>query len=1022
MQVRNIAAVLMAIGAAAAGVVRPAAGLTACSAGQIISQDSANCPNGTGPCTIKKDFDIPAGCTIDFGARDVTLANLAVLDTGPGLVTFRARNFTVAAGGFIDGKGTSSTAPDNVGSTIRIETTANVAVLRTTVTGRIEVSGTATAGSIEIIAGGSVTLAGRLEADSLDTADGGIIDITAGTDITSATGSELSANGIGFGSGGSVTLTAGGLVNLADACDVDGYDGGSVDIYAGGEARLATVTLRGTGYGSSTLTEPGYGGSLTVEAGTNVLLLGSVFATGTRSGDGGVIDIYADYGTVTVSDSVRADAQLPEALESGGGGGDLTVYSAGTITVQAGGSFSARSDGVFGYGGSITLETESDLMASGTIDASGGSEGGTIDLLVDGGASFNSSVLANARNAGGYGGTIDISVGQVGSSLVSVAGTIDVSGGGCSTENGCGVGGAATLDACSLTVTATGRIDARGPDAGGSTSITVQELLSVAGTIQAGATDPAGTNGTNDFAYRAVRPPVVGGVVDPPAVLSARVTCTGVGDVPSCLAPCPNCGNGIVEYPEQCDNAVGTPVDCDGCSRYCHIQTCDDGNGCTVDSCAVPLGCRHVLQPPCNTPTPTVPSGPSPTPTPTASATVPGPSPTATVPPPSATPTLSPFPSQTPTHTPIPSSTSTPTSTATPTVTPTPTPTWTPTLTPTETPTATPTSTPTATPTRTPTSTPTSTATPTLTPTRTPTPTVTPVPSATPTGSRVDDSVVLPVRPVSVAISAGFTSVRKQVKVKVVNADILPVAEIDGHTIQLIVHPGTCPVGLVVDGPDFDLRAAGVQDRVLLRGGRSKKALVTVEARSSAFTSFNRITPTRCTLMLEVRADLPGSTDPTPANNIVPLEINVIDHNDPDQSQLHESVIDSAPTTSVSLRSGRASLARKARVRLLNGNLTAVAPHAITVATATNCPPNAVGAVDFDARTAGEQNVGAVPPAARIAGTLAVTGRAADVTGRNKRSPHRCTIVLTATGPSGDTDPTNNVTTAVVDIYDGNDY
>jgi len=968
--------------------------LTACTAAQIVAQDAANCPSGTGPCTIKKDFDVPAGCTLDFGARDVTLANLAVLDTGPGIVTIRARNFTVAAGGFINGRGTATTAPGNVGSTIRIQTTGNVAVLRTTQTGRIEVSANATTGSIEIAAGGSVTVQGLLEADSLDTADGGFIDVNAGTDIVSIGGSEISANGLGLGSGGSVTLTAGGTVNLGDSVDLDGYDGGSFDVTAAGEVRLADITLRGSGFGSSTVTEPGFGGTVSVDAGTNVALLGVINATGTSGGDGGTIDVVADYGTVTISAPVRAEAGLPEPLETGAGGGDISIYAAGALTVQSSGSVSARSDGGLGFGGVIALDTTSDLTVAGVVDASGGSEGGTIDGVVDGNGTLSGSLLANARNPGGFGGTVDIAAGRIGQNTLSVGGLIDVSGGGCSPETGCGIGGTTTLEACTLTIAAAGRLDARGPDGGGTHQLTVHEQLSVAGRIDAGATDPAGTDGITELFFRSARPPVVTGVIDPPPTLQGRPTCTGGSDPPACMAPCPTCGNGVVEYPEQCDNSVGTPADCDGCSRFCLLQSCNDNNGCTVDSCTVPLGCRHTFQLPCNTPTPTVPAGPSPTPTPSPTATVAGPSPTATIA----------LPTSTPSHTPIPSPT--PTFTATPTVTPT----------------ATPSATPTITPTRTPTATPTVTPTPTRSATPTPTPTATTAVSGSPTPARLDDSVVLPVRSVSLVIPTGQASARKQVKIKVLNGDVLPSPEPDGHPVRLVVHPGTCPAGIVVDGPDFDPQAPGSQDRVLLRGGRSKKAILTVQARSADFTSFNRITPTRCTLLLEARTDLPGSGDPAPANNFAPLEINVIDRNDPDLAQLHESVIDSAAAASVVLRDGRVTATRTTRPRLLNGNLTAVAPHAIAVTRTTDCPAGAIGVPDFDPRTLGEQHVGAVAPAARLAGSLAVTANAADVVARNKRSPYRCTVVLTALGPTGDTDPTNNVTTMVVDVYDANDY
>src|SRR5207248_10293406 len=62
------------------------------------------------------------------------------------------------------------------------------------------------------------------------------------------------------------------------------------------------------------------------------------------------------------------------------------------------------------------------------------------------------------------------------------------------------------------------------------------------------------------------------------------------------LPACPVCGNGLVEFPETCDT-LGTPQSCDGCSRYCQLEVCDDANVCTVDSCSPVLGCRNAARP-----------------------------------------------------------------------------------------------------------------------------------------------------------------------------------------------------------------------------------------------------------------------------------------------------------------------------------------------------------------------------------------------------------------------------------------
>jgi len=1033
MQSRRAAAGLVVAGVLVlAHVAFPgrAVGLNACTAADIIAQDNANCP-ASGACTIKKDFDIAHGCIIDFSGRDVTLANLAVLTIAPGgTVMFLARNFTVAAGGYIDGRGNSASAPNNAGAFVTIITTEAVSVLRTTLTGRIEVSASTFPGALTILAGTNVTINGRLEADSTDTAEGGIIDVTAGGNFVSGPSSDISAVGAGGGVGGAIDLTAAGTVDVGAPIALDGYDGGSLNVDAGADAQLDDVEMKGVGLGSSMVIEAGLGGTLDVFAGTFVEMNGRITANGTGGGCGGEVTITADFGDVVLLDYVLAEASLPEATETGAGGGTITIFAAGVINVTAAGKISARSDGTLGFGGGICLETDSTITSAGPIDASGGACGGTIDAIAQGAMTLNGLVAANARNFGGFGGTITIAAGDaaISTGTLSIGGTVDVTGGQCSMENGCGVAGSLDLEACNVTVASTAFIDARAPEGGGANRITAHEQLTIQGQMRADSTDGLSPDGTNEFIFPIAKPPIITAVIDPPAALMPRATCISPNVPANCIFPCPVCGNGVVEFPESCDT-LAPPISCDGCSRYCRVENCNDGNACTTDSCNTNLGCRHQIIVPCNTPTPTfTPTGSAPSPTPTRTPTFTH-TPTSTPTVPTSTPTNTPTPAP-PTDSPTPAPpTNTPTHTRTPTLTPTSTPTNTPThtFTPTHTPTHTPTATntPTRTPTLTPTITPTHTNTPTPTPTFTATLTFTPANTPTHTSAPVsfDDSVVLPIKPVTIVIGQGQSAVQKLVKVKVVNADILPENEAVGHPIKLIVHPGNCPAGTIAGSPDFDIRTVGAQDTIVLRGGRSKKAVVPLSVASASFTSFNRVTPTRCRLTLEAKTDLPGSADPNPSNNMVTLEINVIDRNDADQATLHESAIDSISPLTFTMRKGRPSLVKNGKPRVLYGNLAAVAPVAITVSvSAGDCPGGTLANVDFDGQTAGAQMTAAVPPGGKARGTLAGTANAPSFASPNKRSPRRCTAVLTANGPSGDTDGSNNVTNIVLDVIDKNDF
>lgn len=612
-RVLSLAALLATAAAFCASLPSRTQALTACTAADIIAQDASNCPSGTGPCTIKKDFDIPTGCVLDFGTRAVTLANLAVLDIGSGAATIKAGAFTVAAGGFIDGKGLGSTPPNDTGGALTIQTTGAVTVDSGLNTGRIDVSGANVAGSVTITAGTTLTVKGRILADSLGTADGGYIDLTSGGDIVTDPTSELSAVGAGGGSGGSVYLTTSGSVDARGPIDLDGYDGGSLDIAADGAVVLGAVFAKGTGAGSGPDAESGLGGTVDVVAGTTVGVVGQVGAIGTAGGCGGCVTLMSDHGDITVSDNILAEGGLPEVADFGAGGGVATLSAAGSIIVSATGRVSARSDGSLGFGGSVCLEATRAITATGPLDASGGLCGGTIDAVAAGAVTLAGPVDGSGRNPGGFGGTITVTAGDQGLGPLAIDNTVNVTGGGCSVESGCGVGGSAFLEGCDITVSSLGSVDARAPDGGGHTSLTAREQITVIGPVRADATG-SGTHGTHEFDFPSRKPPnLAAGQVVPAPTLAPHETCTAWNVPAMCLQACPTCGDGAVDYPETCDN---DPASCDGCSPFCRIENCDDNFDCTADSCDSALGCRHVLQLPCNTytPAPTPTSTPTPTP------------------------------------------------------------------------------------------------------------------------------------------------------------------------------------------------------------------------------------------------------------------------------------------------------------------------------------------------------------------------------------------------------------------------
>jgi len=328
-------------------------------------------------------------------------------------------------------------------------------------------------------------------------------------------------------------------------------------------------------------------------------------------------------------------------------------------------------------------------------------------------------------------------------------------------------------------------------------------------------------------------------------------------------------------------------------------------------------------------------------------------------------------------------------------------------------PTGTPTSTPSHTPITTPSVTPT--VTPTTTPTSTPTLTATLPPH---------DSVILPLKPLSVKIGNGNTVVTKTIKVKVQNGDIVPEAETPGHTVQLIADDGDCPAGTVAALPDFNKDMAGEQDSVLLAGGKAAKAAVTLNISAAAFTTFNQAAPTRCTLSFSVTSA--GNSDPAPGNNTVPMELSVFDANDSEQSEVHGTWIKSLKPLKTSIGDDKTEKLKTSKPAPGNADILPIPedPGDLVTVTAVDgdCPPGTLGVADYDKDTLGQQNMVMVKGGTTSGGTLPVTLTATGFSTANKKSPARCTATISVTGPGGDTDATNNTTKLVIDVYDKNDF
>lgn len=293
---------------------------------------------------------------------------------------------------------------------------------------------------------------------------------------------------------------------------------------------------------------------------------------------------------------------------------------------------------------------------------------------------------------------------------------------------------------------------------------------------------------------------------------------------------------------------------------------------------------------------------------------------------------------------------------------------------------------------------------------------------ARPSFASTHDAVILAVQPINAKIRAGRASVAKRVRVKVTNGNLKGGAE---HDIRLTADAGDCPAGVIVGAPDFDRRVPGDQDVTTLRAGKSGTAMLTLEIASADFVSFNRRAPERCTLQLSVESEAPGNVDPTPDNNAAFAELNVYDFNDPEQASVHEAVVESFRAShpgKIEIRAGRAEQTKFVKPVVVNADVGENPGDTLTlVADDGDCPPGTVGLVDFDRRTAGEQNSVVVRGGRKARGKLAITVRAEDFYSPSFRSQGRCVALLTVAGPGGDGEASNDTTRMVINVFDRND-
>jgi len=456
----------------------------------------------------------------------------------------------------------------------------------------------------------------------------------------------------------------GGPLLIADANGNAGC-GGTIDVLAGGNIggqNGVTSPLVARGSAAALASDGGGGGGMisleTLNGSVNLGggSLGGIAADGGINGCGGGVCINTDTpgAGITTAVPISANASGPTSLggcvqlcssgaalvhddidASGGCGGDAEVDTLLDLTVEPP-TRAVHADASTGSGGCVTLSAGggvavSSLLNAATTATAPGNAGGEVDVLSNGAGMVNALVNASG-SASNLGGVVDIEAGSDltigstatlnadggaaggdGGTLILVAGSPDLLGtlalNGQAHAKGTSSGLAsaqARLMGCTVAIGATGSLDTSG-DTQAANFIVARNTLSIAAgaTISTTGGDPTSRN----FVTLPVGSPMPGGPAFSPPLAPTDVTfappCTAFNTPPNCLARCPVCGNGVVEYPETCDaGAANGP--CKPCGPTCRIIDCNDNNPCTTDSCDPILGCSNTFIPGCTTTTTTL--------------------------------------------------------------------------------------------------------------------------------------------------------------------------------------------------------------------------------------------------------------------------------------------------------------------------------------------------------------------------------------------------------------------------------
>ena len=457
-----------------------------------------------------------------------------------GALTIKAGSFTISGSGQI--KGFSS---DSRGGDVTVQVTNNILINGTIGSGAVRLSGQ-DAGSLSLVAGGSVSIGGRLAiyGDGI-VGSAGSLSVDAGTNIT-ITG-ELDMHGGLQGAGGDIDLNAVGNVVVSGFVDLTGGDvgGGFLDVTAGGSFTLGQVDMSGSG-------AAGDAGFVICDVGGDARLQGDFRGRGADNGedcgDGADLDISA-LGDIVISGEMDLRGRGTDCS-----GGSLAL-DGDNVFIQS--DMMMSGTGLLGAGGDVDVTATTLLRLTGTLELDGGqSGGGDVALFSDRDMEILGDIYAIGRSAlSPGGGGVDLIA-----TKITVAGTIDTSAGSSALP-----GGPIGLTACDVITTPPAVLRALGDM--GRIDVTANDVMQLRGQLRA---EP---NGGIALRY--------GPTANPPDTVGASFVPLPTSTLDPTLLPCRVCA-------VSSDCADGNPCTDDVCDVTQCLNPplgnspCQDGDECTV--------------------------------------------------------------------------------------------------------------------------------------------------------------------------------------------------------------------------------------------------------------------------------------------------------------------------------------------------------------------------------------------------------------------------------------------------------